>query len=527
MLKRYHRQSFIAVVVLILNVLAAGARGDTPAANLAFYFDLVVSGNLESAKLMWAEPVRERAYRFDIEFEGIRMKVDCASPVIRDLDLMKHFLERPAKMQLGLQERHWKVQYSNLVLGNLVEHDYYMVRNGDYFLLTMPQDYFARNWPVVTSRYFRIHHEPERKIDLNPLVLEQADRYVERLADSLALDDATHKLLADAKIEYFYCADDKMVDTITGQKTKGLLDLGSNDIISAFFPHYHELVHLMVNIKLKRIPLYTLPIMREGVAVYFGGRWGKAPMPIMAFGGYLLKHDMLTVDSILTMRGFGETIGADLAYPVAGLFCGFVRSTAGPEKFWELYRRFSGSFDTVNGFTIETARNEILAVTGHKDWQQFESEFNRYVGHMMEDRADMAPGGKERGRQLVALPGAMVLLDGDWVQISCAFEDSSEARGNLLFGFDSVLANARSELFDDQYRGSRQFAGYRFGIRYDFNEAGLYDYAANQLVAKYIRGVNPAEGYLDAEAGRVRFRIRKEAFDGILPDSTRAVLLPE
>ena len=61
------------------------------------YFDLVVSGNYESATHLWTESAQERASRFGIEYAGIPVKLDCVSPVIQNLAVMRDYLYVPVK----------------------------------------------------------------------------------------------------------------------------------------------------------------------------------------------------------------------------------------------------------------------------------------------------------------------------------------------------------------------------------------------------------------------------------------------
>ena len=75
-------------------------------------------------------------------------------------------------------------------------------------------------------------------------------------------------------------------------------------------------------------------------------------------------------------------------------------------------------------------------------------------------------------------------------------------------------------MFIEQYRSEIPFEGHRYGVRFDANEAGLYDYATNMLLAKYIAGVDPSDDYIDQQNHKVAFRIRKNLTNGVLPSET-------
>ena len=130
-------------------------------------------------------------------------------------------------------------------------HNYYARKLGGYYWLTAPQEYIARDWPVKVSKYLRIHCHPDVEQYVHQAGLDELDRFIETTAHKLKMSGTDLEMIAHEKIEYFYCDSDMTVKQITGQLTRGLLDLATNDVITATFPHHHELIHLLVNINLK------------------------------------------------------------------------------------------------------------------------------------------------------------------------------------------------------------------------------------------------------------------------------------
>jgi hypothetical protein len=506
----------LSVLVLLITIpvlVAAVATTDHGVMTLSEYFDLLVSGNLESALYLWTQEDIDRASRFGIEFEGIPLKVDCTSPVIRDLPKMKNYLQPPVRTFSELDPNFNRMEFSQLVDGAMVEHYYYVFFDGEYHWLTHPQNYFAQDWPVSESKYFRLHVDPLGTGVPNDIALATADDFIESLADSLDLSKEDMKNLRQKKIEYFYCHSDSVVMDITGHRIKGTLDLATNDIISAFFPHYHELTHLLVNIKLKRLPLYTQPLMREGIAVYFGGRWGKAAASLLDLACFLYQEQIVDLDSLLTMRDFDANSSADIAYPVAGLFVAYLVDEIGHDKFLDLYRSLSGNFPTVYGMTRVDVKNIIGAALDKADWGMVLDGFKAYQEEATSERAIVAPGTIDGGKELLRGEGYVVRSDKNWLAFEFSGTTDQGVTGNLLFDLETDLASAVSELYIRQYGDSIPFSGYRYGIRFDQNEAGLYDYATNELLAKYIWGISPSDEYYD-EAGRtVTLKFRKELFD--------------
>ena len=488
----------------------------TPSSVLREYFELVLSGNYESASYMWDEPSRERALRFGIEYPGITMRVDALSPVVRNIDRMRDYIMPGVRGSRKMEDGFVQVEFSTVVEGEVVECAYWLRRHGTWYWFVYPQDYYARNWPVRESKYLRVHVHPDVERFLGKAVLDEADRFVERLADSLDLSRDVRALLKERKIEFFYCDSDSTVRAITRVHTKGMLDLVSNDIISADFPHYHELAHLLVALKLRTLPLYTLPLLREGLAVHYGGRWGKSQSALRDLGIYLYKEDLVELDSILTARSFDSTTGADIAYPLAGVFTEYLLDRLGEEGYFRLYAELSGTPEEMRAMSPDTVRARLAAAVGVPDWAALLADFDRFLDTDMEPRRSALAGGVDDGSTVLSADGVRVVRNRRWVGFEFT-PDHNPPSGTLLFGRDPRLKDDVSLLFLEQFGTEEPFEGYRYGVRFDQFEAGLYDYAANQLLAKYILGISPPGDYHDSTANRVSIRFRRELTDGVLP----------
>ncbi|MBK7140799.1 MAG: hypothetical protein IPH75_01815 [bacterium] len=508
----------IAVSCLTLVQFGSSVRAEESAIQaLQYYFDLLASENFETASMLWTPEAQERSSRFGITYPSISIRVDATSPVVRNLPTMRYHVTPAAKQAMSLTEngRVMRMEYSSIVNTQLIKWPYYAIKSGEYYSLTYPQDFYAADWKVTESKYFRVHAHPDKEVYLNAAVLEEADRFVERMCDSLKIEKGMRSTIAESKIEFFFCDGDSTVQVITGQHTKGLLDLASNDIISADFPHFHEVIHLLVNISLKEIPLQTLPLLREGVAVQYAGRWGKRATALLDLGVYLYKENLVEMDSILTYGGFEASGGADIAYPVAGLFTEYLMQKVGPVAFWTLYRQGSFTDYTLDTLSLLEVRRMLVQATGIADWEALKADFAAFIEKASEQMAVARAGVLEDGKKLLEGDYFTVTQTKEWVCFELS-KDTGAVQGNLLFSPDSRLVGKRSHLFEEQYGLTQPFEGYRFGVRFDQNEAGLYDYATNELVAKYIWGISPSEEYFDKPARTVRIRFRadllKDAF---------------
>ena len=148
----------LCLILASSTVVAANEAVET----LAGYFDLLATGNLESASGMWTQAAIERSSRFGIEYSDIPLKIDCASPIVCNLELMRNHLQPPAKQVTELPGGDFfRLEYSAIAEAKLVEHFYYAHFDGSYYWLTYPQDYYCRDWKEKESENFRIHAHPD------------------------------------------------------------------------------------------------------------------------------------------------------------------------------------------------------------------------------------------------------------------------------------------------------------------------------------------------------------------------------
>ncbi len=483
---------------------------------LADYFDNLASGNTESAAMRWSESAQDRSGRFGINFIGTLLRADCTSPVAQNINELIPYLRPAAKQAERLNGDYVKLEVNHIVDGKLVQWFYYEHYDNGYWWLTYPEDCYTQDWPVKESKYFRIHVHPDKAQYLNPAVLQEADLFVQRVCDSLKLDKARVAEIASKKIEYFFCDNTETLTAITGQTTRGMLDQASNDVLSVDFPHFHEIVHLLVNIKLKDVPIATLPVLREGIATRYGGRWGKRPSALMDLGAYLYDQKLVALDSILTVPGFNTAAGADIAYPVAGDFCAYLGQRLGQTKFFDLYLKLSGSMDALDTLSQDNLQKQFATALAKKDWPAVTADFEAYLSGAMSQMSVALAGSPDNATPLLKSGRFVVSRDKDWLNFEFS-TDSLTPQGSLVFGKDSRLTGSKSYLWDEQYGDSLPFDGFRYAVRYDQNEAGLYDYATNELVAKYIFGISSSKGYYDPGTGKVRIRFKTSLVGAALP----------
>jgi hypothetical protein len=487
------------------------------------YYDLLASGNYESASYMWQKASLARSQRFGIAYDKISLKTDCNSPIVRNLEYLKKGMYSPYSRVEGLGKGYVKVHYSAKIGTDTIGYTYFAANDGKYLWLVYPQDYYGRTWDVVESEFLRIHVHFDKTKSLNPVVLEAADQFIRNTADSLQLSPTDLALLKANKIEYYYCDSTKTVGDISGTDTEGTFDMASDDIISARFPHFHELVHFLVAFKLRVQAMYTLPIMREGVAVMYGGRWGRSASSLYALGAFVYQNQLVAMDSLLTMDGFAALSGADVNYPVAGILSAFLKDKLGIDGYFKVYRALSTDYDSLHAMTADQVKTRMAAAAGYADWAALQHDFEAYLTSFATAHGDVAAGDVS-GSSLLKNKAVEVKDSKDWITV-VAHGDTAAPIGTILFGKDQRLNG--SDLFALQFSEGVPFEGYRYAIRWDANEAGLYDYATNQITAKYILGVTPDSLYYTAVDKKLAIRFKKALFNNIMPNEADARILAQ
>ncbi len=220
------------------------------------------------------------------------------------------------------------------------------------------------DWPVIETRFFRIHHQPE--VVPSAVAMAELDRFTAATAGKVGFSTEDLADLESTRLDYYLC-DDATVQRLTGYPTKGMADLRGRAVISSHFPHFHELAHLLVDMTFEETPLQTLPVVQEGLACLLGGRWGRSP-EVVLYTGWVNDHfGMGSLDEVLTQEAWNSFGGgADVAYPLGALLCETVRREAGWAGVMELNRKVAGSAESTAGqpINITTGSGDDVVTIG-------------------------------------------------------------------------------------------------------------------------------------------------------------------
>jgi hypothetical protein len=359
----------------------------------------------------------------------------------------------------------------------------------DFFLVSKPY-YYSRNWKTITSQYF-IFHISDSSL-FNMYSVDKLDDFVTKMATVLNFNEEQVEKLGKNKIHYFLCTDDDEIKQLTGYSARGLYYIPYDYIITTYNCHYHELLHLLINYKLRNLYLYTLPFLQEGFAVAFGGRGGKEPGVILNMGLFLAKSGMLNYSSLLNKDDFYQN-DITMSYPVSGLYNKFLIDKTGIEKYLNLYRKYSTIEYKINSLSIDTSE-----LPSEKEWKNFVNTYSDSSIIISQfNRSEYKPVKCNHYSYKISTNNEFYLF---------------EIKDSLFLSSKDALKEYNSNLFHELFP-VKNYTGEKYAIIADSNEISVYNFYSNNLIAKYVRGFTVAQQPVKSENGFYNFLLLKKLFD--------------
>ncbi len=490
------------------------------------YFDALIAGDWDGAANCWVPEVIDNSKRLDIQYIGLRPKWDCASPFINALPQFNAGLTRYEVKNIEDHDEYKTIQVELIGKNDTLIMFYYAVPYRDNYKLIAPHLLFTRSWKSVQTAYVDIMFEKDDLLNEN--ALRELTSFIEIQADRMNIAPERMNLLKQNKLDYYLC-DMEKIELFTGYKTEGMYELPSDAIISRHLPHQHEIAHFLINYSLKKLPLYTLPILQEGAAVAIGGRWGKSPDVILELGNFILDNEIVRLDELLSYDGFHIKIGSpDMSYPVSGLLADFLINEFGIEAFKDIYLDLSGDISSVRSFTVNDIKKTISDKTS-RSWDSLTAFFDKYRRRYSSSGID--PVVEEgRGQLIDSLKSS---------EYEIKIYDSG---GKYLFELNSfnkigggvILLKPKEKSVTGIYQSwmfaehlpERQFNEERYGIVFDQNEMGLYNYYLNRLEAKAIFDFSPEDTYFFNDNRTLKFYINKNIIKGNIKNFSISIETP-
>jgi hypothetical protein len=201
-------------------------------------------------------------------------------------------------------------------------------------------DYHTRNWKQLDSQYLTYHFPLDSPIPQEAMQI--LDKRIETFFTYFPEQNHELDSLRMYKLDYFYCPDMDTIEKLTSYKTRGILLLNQDYVISTYPAHFHEVTHFLINYYLQSNELYTHTFLQEGLAVAIGGRGGTSTGALMEAGKFLIDTGMVNYSDYYDIAMFGAE-HASLSYPVAGLLTRIILDHYKPEEYLALYKKYSNS----------------------------------------------------------------------------------------------------------------------------------------------------------------------------------------
>jgi hypothetical protein len=424
----------------------------------------------------------EKSQRLGISYDGVVNKY-----------IIGYDLDAETKRKLRMGEVNYSLittdlgnKYSKVTLSILSRED-----KSFYFYdqhLISPVRFYTRSWKNISSKYFSFYISD---ISLfNDYSVSLLDNYVESMLSLLQVDNTSKKLLQEKKIIYVLCKDSVEIKEITGFNSKGMYIMAFDEIVTTYNAHFHEISHLLVNFKLKEVPLYTLPFFQEGFAVATGGRGGLGRHILLDAGSYLQKTGYVPFNSILTYKDF-QSEDASATYPVAGFYSWYLLTTYGINSYLELYEKYSGNFSEVSGLRIN-----MISLPPAEEFIKYTDNYKRQGGVFVNIREDFKP-----------------VYDGSNIRI---FESSDYYRisiaRNITFKENTPPEDYQSIKFKELFPAS-EYDGEMYAVTAAKHEVNIYNLYTNNLIASYYAGFTEENLQVPFEDGFYTFYVDKKIFD--------------
>jgi hypothetical protein len=350
--------------------------------------------------------------------------------------------------------------------------------------LISPPYFYYRDWKKIESQHF-IFYVSEPKY-FNNYSIEMLEDFYKYVYTFFELGTENERTLLKAKIIYILCKDENEIEKLTGYKARGMCNLAYDYLITTFNCHYHELVHLLINFKLKKLPLYTHPFLQEGLAVAVGGRGGKEPQVIINLGYYLVDSGFMNYKDLLDADGF-KNYDASMSYPMCGLYNDFMLGIYVFDEYLKIYRKYSSK--NITGMKISP---DDLAY--ERDWSNFLSQAPRYI--------TIKTDFDETGYRTILEDSLFLLKEKDEYYLI-------ETRGNILISTPVKEDNYTSKTFIE-YFPDKDYKEEKYFLRISNTEVALYNLYTNNLTGNYASGFTLDMKPVPKENGFYKFLIRRD-----------------
>lgn len=424
--------------------------------------------------------------RFGIEYEGIENKFFIANDIPKEFsnDLLT------GKIKYEYEIKRLEDNFSSLTITiptlNL-KREYFLK---DSFLVTSTY-YHSRNWKTITTDHFKFFVSDVTLF--NEYSINLLEKFIIRISELFSFTETERNQLKEKKIFYFLCKDEEEIQKVTEFATRGIYILAQDYVITTYNTHYHELLHFLINYKLRKLPLYTHPFLQEGFAVAFGGRGGLEAHTISEMGVFLIKSGFENYKELLSKIDFPKT-DASISYPISGLYTEFLIKNFEIDNYLKLYRKYSGTSEKV---LFEIINEEDLL--SNDKWNLFIDSLSSQ--NPVKTKVD-----------LNVLGYKLITKQNDFEVYKNEAEYFFRIKDTLLISAPTIISNFKSKIFS-QHFPSREYKSEKYLIIANQNEISVYNLFSNNLIGKYVASFSLPPMAVPYKDGFYEFVIYKYLFD--------------
>jgi hypothetical protein len=368
-------------------------------------------------------------------------------------------------------------------------------RSQEYYLkdssIVSKPFYYSRNWKVKESNHFKFFISDENHF--NNYSIDQLEKFIAKMVEVLKFSEQQKNEIEQKKIYYFLCKDETEILKVTGFATRGIYLLAQDYVITTYNTHYHELVHFLINFKLKDLPLYTHPFLQEGFAVAFGGRGGLDVHTIFETGIFLVKAGFANYSELLSRNGF-HNMDASVSYPISGLYVDFLLKQIGIEKIIELYKKYSAS-EVLN----------LIEIIDKSDLPPDE-KWNLYVDSLVNENPIQIVDQVELNKL------GLIKKKEDYEVYQNKEEYLFRVKDRLLISLEEKLSNYQSKIFNEHFT-NREYKSEKYLIIANQNEISIYNLYSNNLIGKYVASFSIPTKTVLKKNNFYEFVVKKDLFD--------------
>jgi hypothetical protein len=510
--KKYCLLLLIVICLLISSTLRADVENQLVTKRFTEYLNHLKAGEFDQASSFWMPDYISSVYKFGVFYTDIPYKYDCNSNYIHNLEGIRN---GSVKVDFTIVPKGIKDYRAALTLTDSLGESkyYYFISRGEdanYYLI--PQYWNTMQSMIMKEqKYVRVYYFKERQV--NKYALELLDTKIEEIAGQLGLDGKALNRLAEDKMTYILTENLNQVQEFTGFPCAGWHDQSNNFIISSDLPHCKMVTEFLVDYKLGELPLHTLPFMKEGLAVHLGGRAGTRLNVFGQLVEFSLKAEYFKLEDILTSSDFNEKLGGmDFSYTLSGYFVGYLHELMGMENLLALYVDLSSDQKKLEQMSTMQLK-KVIEIASGKKWIDLENRFLAYLKPKINTEVETVN---------VKAEGDIVYQSGSpkysvtiyehndyYILDASSFNKDTPVSATLIFNYSPARFDSeyQSSLFATQFpeiEYQRQF----YGIAFNQDEVGIYNYLTNEITAKYISSF--AAEQISAAKGSVTIRFKKQ-----------------